>query len=81
MARRRGDDSWPFHDEQCPMRGPALSHVRDGSAQCVYCDSWTRDRPTRPKIADPETGTSLEFTELQVKRIEFLRHLRVTGRL
>lgn len=68
-------------DDPCPSRGPALSHVRDGTDQCVCCGKWTRDRPETPTIEDPETGKSLEFTDAQIKHFEFLRHLRSTGRL
>lgn len=68
-------------DAQCPERGAALSHVRDGTAQCVYCGMWTKDRPEPAVLEDPETGDRLAFTDEQIKRIEFLRHLRATGRL
>lgn len=81
MGRRRDSSSWPFDDEQCPERGPALSHIHDKTAQCVYCGAWTRERPAPVTIEDPETGDRLEFTDRQIREIEFLRYLYGKGRV
>lgn len=82
MARkkaRRAQEWWPLRDEHCPERGVGLSHIVDGTDQCVYCDQWTRKRETPTTIDGPDGAKS--FTDAQVKTYEFYRHLYREGKV
>lgn len=63
-------------DEQCPERGFGLSHVEDDDAPvCEYCGvELTVETTKKPK-------KKLEYTDQEVKRIQFLRWLRNRGRI
>lgn len=76
-------DRQPHKNDPCPERGPALSHVRDGSRECVFCGVITADDrkigPRRPRRRREEV--EVEFTDDEVRRLEFLRYLRRAGRI
>lgn len=40
--------TWAYSDEDCPARGPALSHTQDGPPVCVHCGTRLlhRKRPS-----------------------------------
>lgn len=62
------------------MRGVGLSHVVDGTDQCVYCDRWTRERDTPTSIEDAD-GRAVPFTDTQVKTYEFYQYLYREGKV
>lgn len=76
-------DPWPHRDEQCPDRGPLLSHIqKKGSFVCTYCGQMVSSGtptqqipPPPPEPEEPPPPLLLErglFTPKQLKYFEFL---------
>lgn len=78
--KRRTPQWWPYRDDPCPERGPALSHVIDGDPRCLYCGSPTKPGSSIVKVETGEDGP-VDFTERQMRELEFLQHLYDTGRV
>lgn len=79
-------ERWENRDAQCPSRGPNLTHIQNGTAECVFCGVLTEavedevERPT-PKRRSRKKKIEWEFTDDEIRKLEFLRHLRRTGRI
>lgn len=85
----------PDRDDPCPERGPNLTHVQDGSLECVFCGVITVSGASveveAEKKDEPEPGPrrprrkrskdKVKFTEEELKHLEFLRFLREKGRI
>ena len=41
-------DGPKFRDEQCPKRGPGLTHTQDGSIYCTHCGTMVFVRGSEP---------------------------------
>lgn len=81
MARlpRSDADHWPSREDPCPKRAAGLTHVQDGSVQCVFCGQAVSDRERTTKMRAVELN--IEFTDVEIRRIEFLQWLYLHGRI
>lgn len=76
-------ERWEDRDAPCPERGPGLSHVQNGTPECLFCGVFTVSaaEPSRRRSRRKRERVEVEFTDDEIRKLEFLRYLRRAGRI